>query len=134
MNGADRFVVDQAGNTTLGGTLTVLGASITGPASGAFSIDNGNASAINIGGNTLATLNLGRAGQTQALLGNVTIAGTLGVSGAATLSSTLGVTGNTALGGTLTGPAAAAFAIDTGGAVGANNLNIGGTNVLRELA
>jgi hypothetical protein len=108
------------GNATFGGT-------ITGPSVAAtvFSIDNGNASAINIGGATATTLNLGRSGQTQALLGNGTVAGTFGVSGATTLSSTLGVTGNTTLGGTLTGPAAATFTIDSGGV---NAINIGGTN------
>jgi hypothetical protein len=128
VNSASRFKVDQAGNTTLGGTLTVNGASITGPASGAFSIDNGNGSALSIGGTNATTLNLGRSGQTQALLGNATVAGTLGVSGATTLSSTLGVTGNTTLSGTLTGPSAATFTIDTGGAAGVNALNIGGNS------
>jgi hypothetical protein len=88
-NGSDRLVIDQAGNTTLGGTLTVQGASITGPASGAFSIDNGNGSAINIGGTTATTLNLGRSGQTQALLGNTTVAGTLNVSGVTTATGGL---------------------------------------------
>ncbi|HUG06626.1 MAG TPA: response regulator [Candidatus Limnocylindria bacterium] len=124
MNGANRLLVDQAGNTTLGGTLTVSGASITGPAAGAFAIDNGNASALDIGGTNATTVNIGRAGQIQALLGNASVAGTFGVTGATTLSSTLGVTGNTTLSGTLTGPAAATFAIDSGGA---NAISIGGT-------
>jgi hypothetical protein len=73
---------------------------VTGPNTGAFSLDNGNASAINIGGTTATTVNIGRSGQTQALLGNVTVAGTV------------------------TGPAAAAFTIDAGGA---NTIDIGGT-------
>jgi hypothetical protein len=137
-------VIAANGNTTIAGTLGVTGATtlsstlgvtgnatfagtITGPSAAAtsFSIDNGNASAINIGGLTATTLNLGRSGQTQALLGNATVAGTLGVTGATTLSSSLGVTGNTTLGGTLTGPAAATFTIDSGGA---NAINIGGVN------
>ena len=133
VNASPKLTIDQAGNTTIGGTLTIQGASITGPAAGAFSIDNGNAAAINIGGTTATTLNLGRLGQTQALLGNGTVAGTFAVTGATTLSSTLAVTGattftgNTTHGGTITGPAGAAFAIDSGG-VNVNALTIGGAN------
>jgi hypothetical protein len=66
---------------------------VTGPNAGAFLIDNGNASAINIGGTTGTTLNLGRTGQTQALLGNGTVAGTLGVTGATTLTGALTANG-----------------------------------------
>ena len=99
-SGSSQFSVTQTGATTVGGTLAVHGASITGPIAGAFTIDNGNPSAINIGGSTAATLNLGKSGQTQALLGNVTVAGTL------------------------TGPTAGAFTIDNGNP---SAINIGGS-------
>jgi len=99
-SGSSQFSVTQTGATTVGGTLAVHGASITGPIAGAFTIDNGNPSAINIGGSTAATLNLGKSGQIQALLGNVTVAGTL------------------------TGPMATAFTIDNGNP---SAINIGGS-------
>jgi len=99
-SGSSQFSVTQTGATTVGGTLAVHGASITGPIAGAFTIDNGNPSAINIGGSTAATLNLGKSGQIQALLGNVTVAGTL------------------------TGPMATVFTIDNGNA---SAINIGGS-------
>lgn len=114
------------------GGLTVQSGDILGPTSGVFSIDNSNASAINIGGATATTLNLGRSGQTQALLGNVTVAGTLGVTGATTLSSTLAVTGNVTVNtnrltinaatGNITGPSTGAWTIDNGNA---SAINIG---------
>src|SRR5439155_22777117 len=62
VNAVDKLKVDASGNTTLGGTLTVRGASITGPSAGAFAIDNGNASAFNLvkyGG--AAPINIGTA-------------------------------------------------------------------------
>jgi hypothetical protein len=99
------------GNATVGGTLT-------GPTAATFTIDSGGANTIAIGGTNATTLNLGRSGQTQALLGNGTVAGTLGVTGLATL-------GNATVGGALTGPTAANFTIDSGGA---NTIAIGGTN------
>ena len=123
-SGSSQFSVTQTGATTVGGTLAVHGASITGPIAGAFTIDNGNPSAINIGGSTAATLNLGMSGQIQALLGNVTIAGTLGVTGGTTLSSTLGVTGPTTLSSTL-GVTGATTLSSTLVVTGASTLNGG---------
>jgi len=97
-NGASRFKVD-ATNTTVAGSL--LGSNASG-----FSIDATVAQPINVGGTTATTLNLGRLGQTQALLGNATVAGTLGVTGNVTVgASTFTVaaaTGNTVAAGTLT--------------------------------
>jgi len=148
-SGSSQFSVTQTGATTVGGTLAVHGASITGPIAGAFTIDNGNPSAINIGGSTAATLNLGKSGQIQALLGNVTVAGTLtgpmatvftidngnasainiGGSTAATLNlgksgQTQALLGNVTVAGTLTGPTAGAFTIDNGNP---SAINIGGS-------
>jgi hypothetical protein len=70
------------GATTLSSTLALtgnatFGGTITGPASAAFTIDSGGANVINLGGANATTLNLGRSAQTQALLGNATVAGTL---------------------------------------------------------
>jgi hypothetical protein len=148
-SGSSQFSVTQTGATTVGGTLAVHGASITGPIAGAFTIDNGNPSAINIGGSTAATLNLGKSGQIQALLGNVTVAGTLtgqtggaftidngipsainiGGSTAATLNlgksgQIQALLGNVTVAGTLTGPMATVFTIDNGNA---SAINIGGS-------
>jgi hypothetical protein len=105
-------------NATVTGTFGVTGAAIfsstlTGPAAAIFYIDNGGANAINIGGTTATTLNLGRTGQIQALLGDGTVAGTLGITGLTTVT------------GGISGPAAAALAIDAGGA---QVINIGATN------
>jgi len=93
------------GNTIVGGTLSILGATITGPASGTFGIDGGFAGgALNIGttANT-GTITIGRSGQTQALAGDVTVAGT--IVGGANISTTAGgitITGNSTIVGTLT--------------------------------
>src|SRR5206468_3157759 len=81
-------VTAASGNTTVAGTFGVTGTSaltgnvtlsgtLTGPSSGSFAVDAGGAIPLNLGGTTATTLNLRRTGQTQALLGNATIAGTL---------------------------------------------------------
>src|SRR5206468_1937483 len=73
VNAVDKLKVDASGNTTLGGTLTVRGASITGPSAGAFAIDNGNASAINLGNNSgAAPINIGTANAGQISIGRST--------------------------------------------------------------
>src|SRR5207302_406693 len=95
-NNADQLVIDQLGNTTLGGTLAVRGASITGPLAGAFAIDNGNASAINLGNNSgAAPINIGT---TNA--GNVSIG---------RFAQTVQVNGNA-----LSGPTTGLWTIDNG--------------------
>ncbi|HEX9506613.1 MAG TPA: hypothetical protein VGA62_11485, partial [Acidimicrobiia bacterium] len=117
VNGSARLTVDQGGN-------------ITGPATSTFSIDNGNASAINIGGTNATTLNLGRSGQTQALLGNATVAGTLGVTGNLSVNTNkFAVNAGT---GAITGPNTGSLTIDNGnassidiGATTATTLNLG---------
>jgi len=161
VNSVSKFKVDEAGNTTVGGTLGVAGdvtvntnkliinattGAITGPNAGAFSIDNGNASAINIGGTTATTVNIGRSDQIQALLGNATVAGTLGVggdfavntskfavtaaSGNTVVAGTLGVAGDVTVNtnrltinattGAIAGPNSGAFTIDNGNASAIN--------------
>jgi len=103
VNAGSKFAVDQTGKLTLAGSLVVNGGTITGPAAGVFTIDNGNASAINIGGGTAAPVNLSQAGQTTAIKGAATIAQTLGVTGDLTVGSNKFVvtatTGNTAIAG-----------------------------------
>jgi hypothetical protein len=95
---------------------------VTGPNTGAFVLDNGNASSIDIGGTTATTLNLGRTGQTQALLGNATVAGTLNVAGQFSVATNkLVVNAGT---GAVTGPNTGAFSLDNGNA---SAINIGGT-------
>jgi hypothetical protein len=107
------------GNATFGGTITVTGASslrggVTGPiaAATAFTIDNGNAAAINIGATTATAVNLGKATTPTAILGNGTVAGTLGVTGLATLSGGLNVTGGTV---TLGSPTASIHLVSSDG-------------------
>lgn len=88
-------------NLSTGGTLTVTGASTLtgavtatgGVASGAnitvpaaYALDVASAGVLNLGTTTATTVNIGRSGQTQALLGNATVAGTLNVTGASTLT------------------------------------------------
>ena len=80
-NGASRFSVNQAGTLTLAGNLLVRGGTITGPTSGTFAIDNGSAAPITIGGATATSIDIGRSGQAQNLLGNATVSGNLGVNG-----------------------------------------------------
>lgn len=113
-------------NISTGGTLSVTGAStLTGAvtatggiASGAgvtvpaaYALDAASTGVLNIGTTTATTINIGRSGQTQALLGNATVAGTLSVTGISTLTGNLGIgtsTPGTALGvtgaGVFTGP------------------------------
>src|SRR5207244_2951404 len=82
---------------------------VTGPSSGSFAIDAGGAIPLNVGGTTATTLNLGRSGQTQALLGNATVAGTFAVTGTSTH------TGAATFSSTITGPSSGSFAIDAVG-------------------
>lgn len=49
-------------------------------------IDRESTGALAIGATNATTINIGRSGQTQALLGNATVAGTLGITGATTIS------------------------------------------------
>src|SRR5207248_2823998 len=99
VNSVSKFSVDQTGKLTLAGSLVVNGGTITGPAAATFTIDTGGSNALNIGGSS-SGMSIGKAATTQALLGNVTVAGTLGVTGSSVL------TGNATFGGTITGPAA----------------------------
>jgi hypothetical protein len=94
---------------------------LTGPNTGSFAIDNGNGSSIDIGGTTATTLNLGRSGQTQALLGNGTVAGTLNVAGNFSVATNKLVINSVT--GAITGPNTGAFTIDNGNA---SAMNIGG--------
>src|SRR5206468_12683493 len=94
------------GNTVVGGTLSILGATVTGPTSGTFSIDGGFAGgALNIGttANT-GTVTIGRSTQTLALAATTTtVAGTIAAGG--NISTTAGgitITGNSTIAGTLT--------------------------------
>ena len=102
----NKFIVTAlTGNTTVGGTLSVLGATITGPTSGTFSIDGGFAGgALNIGGTAnTGTVTIGRATQTVAHPGNVTVAGTIAGSGnISTSAGGITITGNSTIAGTLT--------------------------------
>src|SRR5439155_170607 len=91
-----------ATTTTIGGPLSILGATVTGPTSGTFSIDNGNASAINIGNASgLAPINIGTANASTVSIGRAapttTVAGPLVTLGRATqntqVAGTLGSTG-----------------------------------------
>src|SRR5207237_7737509 len=73
----DKLKIDSAGNTTLGGTLTVLGASMVGGNGGAFQIDTTGTAALQLGtAATTGQVTIGRSGQIQALAGNATIVGT----------------------------------------------------------
>src|SRR5207247_3574097 len=97
-----------ATTTTIGGPLSILGATVTGPTSGTFSIDNGNASAINIGNASgLAPINIGTANASTVSIGRAatttTIAGPLSIPGP-----------------TVTGPTRGTFAIDNGHAPATN--------------
>jgi hypothetical protein len=93
-NNVSKFSVTETGAETVGGTLTVRGASITGPASGAFTLDNGNASAINIGTTTASAVSIGSTTAATNVVGNLSV-------GSNTLTVTA-ATGNTAVAGTLT--------------------------------
>jgi hypothetical protein len=100
------------------GTVQINGAGgISGPAAAALVIDAAAAQNINIGGTNAVTVNIGRLGQLQALLGNVTVGGTLGVTGNFSVNTNkftvAAATGNTLIGGTLTGSGATGFAIDS---------------------
>jgi hypothetical protein len=100
------------------GTVQINGTGgIAGPAAAALVIDAAATQNINIGGTNTATVNIGRSGQLQALLGNVTVAGTLGVTGNFSVNTNkftvTAATGNTLIGGTLTGSGATGFAIDS---------------------
>ncbi|MBI3442636.1 MAG: hypothetical protein HY007_02630 [Candidatus Sungbacteria bacterium] len=102
------------GASTLTGAVTatggvVSGANVTVPA--AYSLDAASTGVLNIGTTTATTINIGRSGQIQALLGNATVAGTLGVTGVTTHTGNLGIgttTPGTPLGvtgaGVFTGP------------------------------
>src|SRR5206468_521702 len=113
-NNASKFSVTEAGTLTLAGNLLVRGGTITGPTSGAFAIDNGNASAINLGNASgLAPINIGTANASTVTIGRAakttTIGGPLSV-----------------LGATITGPTSGAFAIDNGNASAINIGNASG--------
>jgi hypothetical protein len=122
------------------GTVQVNGTGgLVGPASAAFLVDSTGLQNINIGGTSGATLNLGRTGQIQALLGNVTVGGTLAVTGDVSVNvnkfnvtaatgavafvgdlaintnkfTVAAATGNTVIAGTLMGSGATGFAIDS---------------------
>jgi hypothetical protein len=102
------------------GTVQINGAGgIAGPTAAALIIDATGAQNITIGGTSATTLNLGRIGQLQALLGNVTVAGTLGVTGDLAVNTSrftvAAATGNTVIGGTLVGSNAGGFLIDASG-------------------
>ena len=73
------------GSTSMTSAI-VLGRDFTVPA--AYGMDTAAAGILNIGTTTATTINIGRSGQTAALLGDSTVAGTLGVTGATTLAST----------------------------------------------
>jgi hypothetical protein len=96
------------------GTVQINGTGgIAGPAAAALVIDATGAQNINIGGTNATTLNIGRATQIQALLGNVTVAGDLNVnSGKFTVTA---ASGNTVIAGSLTGNNATGFLIDASG-------------------
>jgi hypothetical protein len=100
------------------GTVQINGTGgIAGPAAAALVIDATGAQNIDIGGANATTINIGRATQLAALLGNVTVAGTLGVTGDFSVNtnkfSVTAATGNTLVAGTLTGSAATGFAVDS---------------------
>jgi len=100
------------------GTVQINGTGgIAGPAAAALVIDTTGAQNINIGGTNATTINIGRAAQLQALLGNVTVAGTLGVTGDFSVNTNkftvAAATGNTVVGGTLSGSGATGFGIDS---------------------
>jgi hypothetical protein len=100
------------------GTVQINGTGgIAGPAAAALVIDATGAQNVTIGGTNATTISIGRAGQLQALLGNVTVAGTLGVTGNFSINTnkfTVNAgTGDTLVGGTLTGSGATGFAIDS---------------------
>src|SRR5207248_2986765 len=82
--------------TRIGGPLSIPGATATGPPTAAFAIDNGNASAINIGNASgAAPINIGTANAGTVTIGrstqNTQIAGTLGSTGLITASNGLTV-------------------------------------------
>src|SRR3989344_355563 len=72
--------------TTISSAVLTAGGTITVPA--AYSLDTAAAGRLNIGTTTATSITIGRSGQTAALLGDSTVAGTLGVTGATTLAST----------------------------------------------
>src|SRR5207248_3155196 len=91
----------------------VRGASITGPSAGTFAIDNGNASAINLGNNSgAAPINIGTAN-----------AGAVSIGRAATTTVVNGPL--SILGAAVTGPTSGTFSIDNGNA---SPINIGTAN------
>src|SRR5206468_5931718 len=103
-----------ATTTTIGGPLSILGATVTGPTSGTFSIDNGNASAINIGNASgLAPINIGTANASTVTIGRAATTTTIG--------GPLSI-----LGATVTGPTSGTFSIDNGNASAINIGNASG--------
>ncbi|HMC70751.1 MAG TPA: hypothetical protein VKJ07_16455, partial [Mycobacteriales bacterium] len=100
------------------GTVQINGTGgIAGPAAAALVIDATGAQNITLGGTSAATINIGRATQLAALLGNVTVAGTLGVTGDFAINTNkftvTAASGNTLIAGNLTGSGATGFAIDS---------------------
>ncbi|HMC71241.1 MAG TPA: hypothetical protein VKJ07_18945, partial [Mycobacteriales bacterium] len=90
------------------GTVQINGTGgIAGPAAAALVIDATGAQNITLGGANATTISIGRATQLAALLGNVTVAGTLGVTGDSSINtskfSVAAATGNTVIAGTLNG-------------------------------
>src|SRR5207248_11483895 len=97
-----------ATTTTIGGPLSILGATVTGPTSGTFAIGNGNASAINIGNASgVAPINIGTANASTVTIGRAATTTTIG--------GPLSI-----LGATVTGPTSGTFAIDNGNASAIN--------------
>ncbi len=99
-------------NISTGGTLSVTGVStLTGAVNasstiatsgnitvpGAYGIDTAGAGILNIGTTTATTINIGRSGQTAALLGNFTLVGTLNASSTIATSGNITVPGNYSL-------------------------------------
>ena len=82
------FSVDTSGNTAIGGTLSVAGATTT----------KGITNTGNIATTTLGVSGSATVGGTLGVTGNTTLGGTLGVTGNTTVGGTLGVTGATTLG------------------------------------
>src|SRR5205814_6286386 len=110
-NGASKFSVNELGK-------------ITGPTTGAFAIDNGNASAINIGNASgAAPINIGTANASTVTIGRATTTTTIGRP-----LSILGATATGATCGTFSIDNGNASAINIGNASGLAPINIGTAN------
>jgi hypothetical protein len=126
------------GASTLTGVVTATGgvtsgANITVPA--AYALDVAATGVLNLGTTTATTINIGRSGQTQALLGNATVAGTLTVTGVSALTGNVGIgttTPGTALGvtgaGVFTGPLTFTW-LDATSTTATSTLSTGGLTI-----